>query len=1201
MKLLERLRRLPTSRAVVVSSAILALSIAMVGCDSSGGGGDSSTATTAGAPTGGGQPTVGAGVGSPDAPVAIPATDLRGIISGKVIDSTSGAPIPNATVTAGAGVGSATTDSLGNFTLTNAFLTGAGTPVILTITNASLPGRNYPNLSNAVVSTNGAGGFGGLAIAAVVPTNVISNVEIELHDQKGFITGTLLDTNGKPIVGAVISAKPDEIPVVTPGVVDAANPGTGIFPFVLTSAALTSSGQISGQTVATSDSAGKFTLANLPVNWIYDITIIPGPGIPNLIFTNQYLPGASGISSVLAFPDVVGAPVDSAVLNAFVLSGGAGAGSLAAGCPAPGGCGGFIPGAPVIIGAPAADAIPPFLLATSDPVDGTVYSDGQNPQGKSFTLRFNESVAQANNNDLLRNFIQLRYLGFAAVPAPVPPGDLIPTTISVQDNGATIVVTPIVTGRLAAGLYEITGLLNLSDLAANKYTGVRPTGLLPPPFPTPDAASAPAGGVILPPGGFDGKVSFSILEPIGGSQVGSVTNITCSPGACNNGTAMFSVTFGPAANAVQYFGGFATGQVPGTPLIPTITGPGGIFASAGPLADPPEFIAFDLTPTIGGGNGVPITLQGFGFPLVAGTESNGQIANNFFDDGVSYIVEVEGQSMAGIRGPQVVSTAIRDNVAPGLDTMTAGPAMGVGNDFNARLPGALALPATVNRTTPFTPLEDLFSPVGGDSLPITEGAAGPIPGTVGYNFANVTMQTAEGFVGTDIFYSAADYTAAATLTSANISIAANEDLNSMAGLTNPTVTPVGTAGLAGLAAGGGAAIPATALGSAAASATVVNPTGTVTGIAIVNDGDGLADENVINLALGPPRNFRTGDVINFTGSGLADEAGNPTTTSVRVANGIPAAITTAVARAVGANHQLVLTFDRPVTFEAGALAAGMLTTPLGLRNGDATALAATANLLTGTAALSADERSLLIAVPFDAMTGMFALSDVALTTIVDGVGLQTDDPLAFIGPVAGLAYFAANMAGAGGIVPSFLGVNTFQVANGVANGRTAIRVTDLIPPRTVTAVNADATLLNAVAGADGNGKWEEGDAAADLYTVVLTFSEPVFVGTTAAELQASAQARLTFSVSASAPSTAMYAVDANPVVRIPAAANPLGVISPTMVAIQFNLTAGAINVMGGETHDLNLTLSDLSGNALDTNFNDIVLGSTGSPLGSSIQ
>jgi len=277
MRPLKRLRRLPASRVVVVSLAILALSVAMVGCDSSGGG-DTSTATS-GTPTGGTQPTAGSGPGTSDTPTVVQATDLRGIISGKVIDSTTGLPVPNATVTAGAGVGSATTDSLGNFTLTNAFLTGANTPVILTVTNASAPGRSYPNLTNAVVAT---GAFGaGVTIAAVTPTNVISNVEIELHDQNGFITGTLLDTTGKPIVGAVISAKPNEIPVITPGVIDAANVGTGIFPFALPSnTGLTSGGQISGQTVATSDSAGKFILANLPVNCSMTLPSFLGLGYP---------------------------------------------------------------------------------------------------------------------------------------------------------------------------------------------------------------------------------------------------------------------------------------------------------------------------------------------------------------------------------------------------------------------------------------------------------------------------------------------------------------------------------------------------------------------------------------------------------------------------------------------------------------------------------------------------------------------------------------------------------------------------------------------------------------------------------------------------------------------------------------------------------------------------------------------------------
>jgi hypothetical protein len=656
-----------------------------------------------------------------------------------------------------------------------------------------------------------------------------------------------------------------------------------------------------------------------------------------------------------------------------------------------------------------------------------------------------------------------------------------------------------------------------------------------------------------------------------------------------------TLTFDEVAGAVQYLGALATA---GDTVFTFFNAEGVPFASAGPLANPPEVILnFSTDAPTGAGPNMPLMLAGFQFPIVAGTETDGVVANNYFDNGIQYQFGVQARNNQGILGP-LTTVLLGDSVAPALNTMTLAGAIGaqgVGNDINTTV-GAGTVSAMTNTTTPFTLLENFFATAAagdmtGDTAAITEGMAS----TVGFDFASITGATDEtmtlGFAAPDIFYSAADYamiTGGGATLNLVLTIQANEDLDSTVTPMLPTFTAASAAGLPGFT-GGGATI---AMGAVDAAAFATGLTPAITTVTLPVDTDMLTDENLIALTLNDIRNFTTGDLVDLASTGITDEAGNAFMGTVRIANASPAAIATAIARTGPNNtHELELTTDRPIVFDAGTVdAMNVLGVALGIRNGDATAL--TASPAGGMATLSNGNRTLTIT-GIDPVGGTMGLSDVTTTTVLDGTGLSTNDPLNFQ---------------AFGNFPAGLPVNLFEV------GQAAIILADQIPPRVPDPNNLPTSAQDAAAGVpngvplntvqmNADGFWSVGDVvmAGDMvqtFQVALTFSEPVFVADAMGDFAPDARASLTFSLAAAAvvggvanPDPAMYAISGDTMVSIPAAPDNMTVV------LQFDLTLGTVAVQD----TLTIVTTDLTGNAIDMNGDDIRLGTIGAPTGFTVE
>lgn len=695
------------------------------------------------------------------APVTVnnpaPATTatLTAVIAGRVVDSASGAPIPNATVSANAPgvVATVTTDAQGAFALQNVPRTEVNSPVILTVTGGTAPaGRSYPSSTNAVVSLIGAAAGQGV----VEPTVTLAGVEIELHDQGGTITGTILDTTGRPVQGVNITLDVVQIPVITPGVGVPAT-RSGVFPFTL------------APQTATTNAQGVFTFNNVPEDWIYDIVVIPGGGSQNLVFTNQYLPSGSRLN----FPDVFGPPADSSVVQSFalagVLPGGllVGVAALGPRCPAlnpapfggaiacAGGVGAFLPGGPVVV-VPAIlpgdspDQIPPFVVDNSPLVDGTVISAAQNTPGLVLNVTLSEPII---NGAQLGTALGLVFGGLTpgcGVPCIGPlAGTPIPFLVGLDMANTTLSITPQVFDTtnmaiaLSAGVYSITGLGVLQDQAGNAYTGLTPSMTARGGFDAAGAVEFAAGAM------HDLQLDFIVLGDTnlpGAPPVAGIMCTDCQSGGMA-GAVNFTATFDTVMGAVLYVGAFATqGDGTFTALNQNLPGTPFAFTSAGPLADPPESVQFMLGPP-----GAPTDftttpgfLLGFTYPLVAGTETlPAPVPNNYFDDGISYQIGILAQNAQGILGPQATSL-VRDNTGPGFDTSGAPVGMvGSGNDINTVV-GVGVVPATTNMVTPFIPLENVFSSTQAEAMFTAEsvqiregptaGIGAAIAGTVGLDF-----------------------------------------------------------------------------------------------------------------------------------------------------------------------------------------------------------------------------------------------------------------------------------------------------------------------------------------------------------------------------------------------------------------------------------------------------------------------------------
>ncbi|MBI3325321.1 MAG: hypothetical protein HYZ81_01265 [Nitrospinae bacterium] len=1053
----------------------------------------------------------------------------------------------------------ATTDVQGSFAIQNIPRSEANSPLILTVSGGNPPaGRTYPASTNAVVSLTSV-----TAGDPVEPNVVLAGVEIELHDLGGTITGQVLGVNGNPLAGVNVTLDVVQIPVINPGV-GVAGPTTGVFPFTLCSAppAGTPAGtNCQARQTATTNANGVFTFTSVPEDWIYNITIIPGGGAANLTFTNQFVPSGSS----LFFPDVVGAPADSAVANALVLAGVLPGGGFAGGlvlaapfapvCPPPGGvgCVGVIAAGPVIV-VPALlpgdqpDMTAPFIAENSPVVDGTIFAAAQNVPNLALNVTVSEPLG--NTVGELQAGLGLTFAGAGTVPVVgAIMGSPIPFLVGLDMAGTTVTVTPQVfdaTNKaipLPAGLYSITMLGVLQDMAGNTYTGC-----------TPNAGTRPGvGGAGFCPVGtgtdaagavefaaaamLDAELDFVILGDTTLPGAPSVASIMCTD--CQNGgmagAAAFNVTFDAVMGAVQYFGGFATaGDTTFTTNNDNIMGSPPAFLSAGPLADPPENITFTLSgvgvvATIIDFTTTPGFLLGFNYPLVAGTELlAAPISNNYFDDAITYQVGIEAVNLQGIRGPQATAL-VMDITAPGFDvsgapgtdpaTGLAFPAgsVGAGNNINTVL--ALVPPPAdlvmANMTTSFFPLENIFSATAtesmftAESIQIREGttaAAGmAIVGTVSFSFFEQVASppgSMSEFMGVaDNFYSMADLAAFLGLPSIGLNVRLNEQISTTTMLTAPTLsspdpTMLATSPLAFASVDGGMTFMSvtTGLGTDITMAFGNTADGMVN-IAFTADGDMIMDEDVIEIQLSDIWATETGDQVEFgTTSGITDEAGNAlvANTTLVLANHIPTAITNAVATpGDAASDVLTLTFSRPVFIPATALdAMGNLAVGLGLVDPTGDPLF-TAMVGGAMIALSADGQTLTLTTAMQGdLSGLTAATVISGVTsgigmaLVPGTALQTNDALNFL---VG--------AGLGPLV-----VNTFADgtrADGTMCGVpcvVAIRVEDLIPPTLMDVIDGGfgGTTVNSEALTDGGDMLlQVGDMVMDTFSIGFVFDQAV--------------------------------------------------------------------------------------------------------------
>jgi hypothetical protein len=1196
------LKKLLRSKIVVVPITLLAVNWLVVGC-----GGDETTTTTEGDTT----TTI-------DTPPPVFTAELTSTISGRVVDSSSGEGIAGATVSA-VGV-SATTAAAddpaglapGSFTLTDIPRTESNSPVLLFVTGATATGKSYPTTTTAVVGLPDPGLSPNFPV--VEPVVTVAGVEIEVHDQGGTISGKILDATGNPLQGVAITVDAVQIPIITPST-GGLPPTTGVLPFELTDA----------NSRGTTDGEGAFTISGVPEDWTYNIVVIPGGGTPNITFTNQYVPSGS----MLNFPDVVGPPIDSGVVTSFLLAGGA---LLVGGAPNPaaaiaaanvplvngvalpcaaGACPAVINGAiagsgplailPAVLPGQPEDRIAPYELATSQVVDGTTITSADNTAGRSFDFTMSEAVG----NSLAAIQAAIRLTDASGAP--------ISATVALTDN--TISVTPNISVGTDAvplpdGAYCITGIGALTDAAGNAYTGLLPDGV------TADAASTtPVGAVGAPacsPGGVgDGTINFAVLADTG--TPGAVTGVDCSNG-CNNGSTAFTLTFTAPTGTpapVQYAGEFSSGALGrGDTFTPCqdLPAPGNgscldatdipFISPGGALANPPELVNFEIA-TPAGTPGSPINLFGFGFPLVQGTENNAAVPNNYFDDGIAYLVSAEGLSDAGLSGPKAFAS-ISDNTAPAFDVRDAAvvavpaTANDINNNIGPLVPsvavcggGGFGGPplGTANTCNTFTPLANIFAPIAAgdivaESIPLTEGPTS----TVGFDFfatavaaTPVGTGTEAGLAAPDTFYSAADLagldedTAIAGVQVAGATnIIIDEEIDAGATLTAPALSNPALPGFtSGSPTAGGVAgpVPAGAPAPGAADYTVslatVQDPDPVTGAAT---GDGINDENLIAVTfssvLASPI---TGQSLDFSGSGIVDEVGNALAaktatgapTSLLVANAIASAIETATATR-GTKDILELTFTRPIQDPAdvaGLLAGGKLVSDLGLVDAAAFGLILSPNtglaaLLGSTVALSNGGRTLTITTP-----ALGDLSNLTATTVISGVGtfvnpgsLLTSDALSFI---------AGNTLVAAAGMP----VNTF------ASGMASILVDDQIPAGLAN-ILTDATVaqINTTAQVDGDGVLQVGDTTADTFLWRVVFDSPVLVDTGAPGCldDLPATAFLSFGNLGAAP-TAQFSSSLN------TAVDPCG-IDPTGSTLLFNVSINP-PLSGGGAVDADTTIT----------------------------
>lgn len=998
--------------------------------------------------------------------------DLTATIAGKVVDSGTGAAIAGATVSVAGLDISTTTAEDGSFRLEEVPRTEVNNPIILSITGAP---DNYPATSNAVVNLISD------PTGPVEPTVVVSGIEIELHDRGGTINGQVLNVNGTPLEGIPVTLDPVEIPLPAgPGDV---TPTTGVKPFTLSADDIR----------ATTDAEGRFSFTNVPENWIYNVTLvlggaIPGSGASNITFTNQWVP----TGSTLDLPDATGAPIDSAVGHSFNLAGFPSVlllpavngfllpvppGAAVPGIVAPLAAGGPIVINPALLPGEGGDTIPPFVLANSEIKDGTVIPNADNTPGRSLSFTLSEPLA--NDSDDLAINLKLAFLGPGTTPFAgtvmtfIATGGMvqeIPIDVMLDDSRTMVTLTPniqvpdpadptmTVPGSLPGGVFAITGgplsagfptMLNfLRDDADNPYTGATPPSLTCPP--DCDVAQSVEVSAGLPA---DAEIDFVVLREDGVPGAPSIASIRCED--CNNSTILnmaataiasvpFTITFDSVPGAVLYQGLFA---VEGDD---TFTAG---FMSAGPLQDPPERIPYQLQAA----TGVPITLTGFPFPLLEGTETTVQIPNNFFDNGRRYQVGVQAQNNAGILGPQATNL-VRDVVPPAFDISAMLTPTGNANNINNKVgvgvvPVFPTNPNGINTVLPYTPLAVIFSPSAtpsttGDSIPIREGA---MAGTVDFDFfrdvVNVTVE--DGFVIPGV-YSAGDLAMLGSVPG-SLNIRIDEEIRARENiidgpavvLTDPTVS---NPALPGFFADG------------TPTDNAPDPrayTGMVTNAVIFDPnpanldeltGDGLADEDLIEVTIDPifsaaNDTLDTGLSIDFSTSGITDEAGNPlspkgrASTSLFVANFIPAAITEAVAsRPNATTDRLELSFTRPISIRDVVDADNMLTSSLGLQDGG-TGLPDN-RLIGGTATLDMAGTMLTIDLP----TG--TLSGLPLTTVISGMpliggSLRTDDALDF-GPAGPLNVNAFEGGQAAIIVENQVPVGLINIISPLAPGSPTI-------------------------------------------------------------------------------------------------------------------------------------------------------------------
>jgi len=504
-------------------------------------------------------------------------------------------------------------------------------------------------------------------------------------------------------------------------------------------------------------------------------------------------------------------------------------------------------------------------------------------------------------------------------------------------------------------------------------------------------------------------------------------------------------------------------------------------------------------------------LLGFNYPLLIGTETNAQIENNFFADGISYQVGVIAVNQQGIPGIQATGL-VRDNTPPNLDTSGMLTPTGMGNDIRNYLgdimgaapfnpvsdPGGLLGIAANNMTTSYTLLENLFSANNMadttlfDSIPLREGSATAadnvitgVAGTVGFDFiTQVAGLTPEGFPvpapALDVIYSRADLdsvlmTGGGTTISGMLNIRLTEPLDTMATLMDPVLS---SPALPGFDATGATLI---AVNFDANDGTVM------IGFAAESaPADTIMDKDLIALTFSDIFAPDTGDLVDFTATGILDLAGNdiamattPAAPTLLLANHIPAAIKSAVATPdTLATDVLTLTFTRPVTIAAGTTLDAVVMGGLGLAEAQPANIPVSGGLLASLAAattmstLSGDGLTLTITVAHPAV-GSGGLDNLSNTIVINGMGLQTND--------AANSTLGGTLAG-----QTTLAVNNFGRA--VAS----IRVEDLIPPNLVNVVDiATGGTINSTPLMQADTLLQVGDVTMDTYMIGFIFDQPI--------------------------------------------------------------------------------------------------------------